>query len=104
VARKSTITIERTYSDNPADWEEVAEALVKVLTSKGRQIREYILDRNLPDGGRGYAVMGAYVNPKDGHAYETPFHGETIDHGQVTEPGPVERVEKARERWYKFGL
>jgi hypothetical protein len=32
VGRESTITIERVYSDDPADWEEAAEALARVLT------------------------------------------------------------------------
>lgn len=84
-------------------------------TAKGERIAEYIRSRGLEDGGRGFAVMGAYINARDGHAYESRCHvgcpkdctahvPRTIDHGQVTDPGPVERVERARERFYRFGF
>lgn len=84
-------------------------------TPKGERIAEYIRVHQLEDGGRGFVVMGAYVSPETGHVYETRCHVDcpkqctahvprVIDHGQVTEPGPVARVERARARFYRFGF
>lgn len=79
------------------------------MTRKGHEIAEYITSRNLADEGRGFLVMGTYVSPVDGHAYEQTCHvgcktwdRETkrcfehpfINHGKVTTPGRLYRLEK----------
>lgn len=84
-------------------------------TAKGDRIAKYIRVHQLEDAGRGFAVMGAYVSPADGHAYESRCHigcpkdctahvPRVVDHGPVTEPGPVARVERSRARFYRFGF
>ena len=72
------------------------------LTEKGRTIATHILATGLPDGGRGYAVLGAVIDAATGHAFESRCdascpprncaeHGPPVDHGRVTEPGRIER-------------
>lgn len=65
MSSKSDIIIVRHYADPAApdferDQEIVAEALARMLTPKGRQIREYILDHNLPDGDGHLGKNGKY--------------------------------------------
>jgi hypothetical protein len=72
------------------------------LTERGRRIAAYIVAAELPDGGRGFSVLGAVIDARTGHAFESrcslscpprgcPEHGPPIDHGRVTEPGRIER-------------
>src|SRR5260370_556556 len=47
---------------------------MKQRTAKGDEIAKYVRESRLPDGGRGFIVLGAFVSPIDGHAYENRCH------------------------------
>jgi hypothetical protein len=75
------------------------------LTKKGVAIAAYILERKMPDAGRGFMVMGASIG-RDGRAIEnTCFascpregctaHPGVVDHGMVTLPGRIDRFREA---------